>query len=126
MTKTNAGILGMIFLLGSVGCGANNNRTTQSGTTRDAAVVREENRAMSTENWREVENFLAQRGYNPGRVDGVEDDQTRQAILNFQRGNKLKATGVLDNQTLLQMNKQGAKFTGSFGRQLETPNKFSE
>ena len=45
-----------------------------------------------------IQNALNRLGYNI-RVDGVFGDETRGAILNFQRANNLPVTGVIDNIT---------------------------
>ena len=45
-----------------------------------------------------IQNALNRLGYNI-RVDGVFGDETRGAILNFQRANNLPVTGVVDNIT---------------------------
>ena len=46
-----------------------------------------------------LQDRLEARGYDPGRVDGIADDQTRQALLAFQMSRGLPATGMLDEPT---------------------------
>lgn len=46
-----------------------------------------------------LEEALAQRGYDPGRVDGVIDNETRAAIQEFQDDHELAATGIIDEET---------------------------
>jgi peptidoglycan hydrolase-like protein with peptidoglycan-binding domain len=48
---------------------------------------------------RKAEQALQANGYNPGRVDGVIDNQTHAAIRDFQVANSLPVTGSLDEQT---------------------------
>ena len=91
---------------------------TMSAAGRDPAIVREEERSLSAQNWREVHVFLTRKGYNPGAIDGMAKDTTRQAIMEFQRRNKFAVTGLLDNQTLFEMQKNGAAFTGALGGSL--------
>jgi len=43
---------------------------------------------------REVQQILAQLGYNPGPADGVYGGKTRLAIQDFQRKNSLEADGL--------------------------------
>lgn len=136
MRKTKAVVLGSIFVLSAVGCGGTNRDTrsnamgssiatspatapaTTSAAGRDPAVVRGEEQSLSQQNWREVKSFLSQKGYNPGVIDGGANDQTRQAIMEFQRRNRFAATGLLDSQTLIAMEKNGAGFTGGLGGSL--------
>ena len=134
MKKTKAVVLGSIFLVSAIGCSTDRDMQTRTGTGvapapatattsaagRDRAVVREEERSLSKQNWQEVESFLSKKGFNPGPVDGVASSETRDAIRDFQRRYKIAATGLLDNQTLLYMEKDGAAFTGSLGSSLRT------
>jgi peptidoglycan hydrolase-like protein with peptidoglycan-binding domain len=46
-----------------------------------------------------VEHALAANGYDPGRVDGVIDGDTRAAIREFQRDRDLAVTGAIDHDT---------------------------
>ena len=50
-----------------------------------------------------VENHLQGLGMNPGPVDGVFDDQARQAIRRYQNENGLQVTGYLDERTAAQL-----------------------
>jgi carboxyl-terminal processing protease len=42
-------------------------------------------------------------GYNPGKVDGFFDQETKLAVVKFQRDQKLKGTGVLEGQTTIRL-----------------------
>ncbi len=46
-----------------------------------------------------MEQALADSGYDPGPVDGVIDDQTRDALREFQEDRELVATGIVDRET---------------------------
>ena len=47
----------------------------------------------------DIEESLAANGYDPGRVDGMMDSDTRSAISEFQRDNDLAVTGIIDPET---------------------------
>ena len=46
-----------------------------------------------------VEDALADNGYDPGRIDGIIDSETRAAIREFQRDRDLAVTGTMDRET---------------------------
>jgi peptidoglycan hydrolase-like protein with peptidoglycan-binding domain len=46
-----------------------------------------------------LEEALAQRGYDPGPVDGMIDNDTRAAIQEFQDDHQLAVTGIIDQKT---------------------------
>ena len=46
-----------------------------------------------------VEDALADNGYDPGRIDGIIDSDTRAAIREFQRDRDLAVTGTMDRET---------------------------
>lgn len=56
--------------------------------------------AVSPDLVRNVQRTLSQRGYDAGPADGVYGQSTQQALRNFQRDQKLNASGQLDSQTL--------------------------
>jgi len=47
-----------------------------------------------------AEQALTKFGYNPGNADGTYDENTRAAVMNFQKERGLRATGELDAATL--------------------------
>ncbi len=47
-----------------------------------------------------IENRLKSAGFNPGRVDGVFDSDTRRAIKKFQKNRGLNRTGYIDAATV--------------------------
>jgi peptidoglycan hydrolase-like protein with peptidoglycan-binding domain len=65
---------------------------------------------LSKNDIRKVEEALKSKGHNPGRVDGVMDNDTRAAIRAFQKDNNLSQTGTVDGET-------AAKLGVSFGQQ---------
>ncbi len=50
-----------------------------------------------------AEQMLKQLGYNPGKVDGLYDQDTELAVVQFQRDQKLKGSGVLHGETTLKL-----------------------
>jgi peptidoglycan hydrolase-like protein with peptidoglycan-binding domain len=54
---------------------------------------------LSKDAMRVVQQSLKSEGYDPGREDGVADDNTRQAIREFQQDKELAMTGVIDQRT---------------------------
>lgn len=50
-----------------------------------------------------IESRLAQMGFQPGRVDGQFDRDTRRAIARYQTRNNLPATGYLNEPTLARL-----------------------
>lgn len=70
---------------------------------------------ISAENIQEMQRVLRDQGYDPGRVDGTMDDQTRQALRRFQDVRNIPQTGRLDRDTVGQLEKAGAHFTGQLG-----------
>lgn len=59
--------------------------------------------ALSPELVRNIQRSLNQRGYQAGPVDGVYGEATQQALGNFQRDQRLTASGQLDGQTLASL-----------------------
>jgi peptidoglycan hydrolase-like protein with peptidoglycan-binding domain len=58
---------------------------------------------LSKEDIRKVEQALQSKGHNPGRVDGVMDNDTRAAIRAFQKQNNLSQTGTVDPETAAKL-----------------------
>lgn len=54
---------------------------------------------MSRRQVRNVQEALKDEGYDPGREDGVMDNETRAAIRDFQKDNQLVITGTVDEPT---------------------------
>lgn len=66
----------------------------------DPAVVRspfewELALALTREDWRSIEVWLASFGYSPGAEDGIVDQQTRTAVRAAQRDNGMEVTGYV-------------------------------
>lgn len=54
---------------------------------------------VSADDIRKAEEALQAKGLNPGPVDGKLDNQTQNALREFQKQNNLPVTGSLDSQT---------------------------
>jgi peptidoglycan hydrolase-like protein with peptidoglycan-binding domain len=54
---------------------------------------------LSKNDMRAVEEALRAKGYKPGKIDGVADDEARAAIRAFQKDNSLSVTGMVDQKT---------------------------
>jgi peptidoglycan hydrolase-like protein with peptidoglycan-binding domain len=54
---------------------------------------------------RQVQRALTAKGFDPGPIDGVVGPITRGAVRKFQDRFGMKATGEIDNQTLLALGK---------------------
>ncbi len=76
------------------------------GVTNNAsgASSRGSGYAQNRNSTRQIQQALAQRGYNPGPTDGVMGPQTRSAITQFQRDNNMQATGRADAQLANALN----------------------
>jgi hypothetical protein len=71
-----------------------------SGIQTAASAGQEKSAAkMSNADMRKVEEALKAKGYDPGAIDGEMDAQTRQALRDFQKKNKLTETGTVDQAT---------------------------
>ncbi len=51
----------------------------------------------------QIEQRLTSLGYNPGKVDGVYDEQSRKALEGFQGARDIVITGIPDQQTLFAL-----------------------
>ena len=54
---------------------------------------------LSKNDMRAVEEALQTKGYKPGKIDGIADDETRAAIRAFQKDNGLTMSGMVDQKT---------------------------
>ena len=52
---------------------------------------------------RAVETRLSQLGFDPGPVDGTFDDRTRAALLRYQQGAGLPASGYVNQITAVRL-----------------------
>src|SRR4030095_4895489 len=72
---------------------------------------------LSKNDMRAVEEALQSKGYKPGKIDGVADDEARKAIRAFQKDHSLSMTGIVDQKTATRRgvrisSKSGGSSTG--------------
>lgn len=79
----------------------NDSRPTGDDSTLAPRVpgVTEDMQQISRSQALQLEQVLADNGYDPGPVDGIVDRQTRSAIEDFQQDHQLAATGIIDPNT---------------------------
>jgi peptidoglycan hydrolase-like protein with peptidoglycan-binding domain len=58
---------------------------------------------LNTEGVRKVQQALQKKGINPGPIDGVYGQLTKEAVRSFQDRYGIKATGEVNNQTLFAL-----------------------
>ena len=58
---------------------------------------------------RELQQMLKQKGYDPGPVDGVMGNKTRNAIRNYERDNNLPVTGKKSEDLMIELGGNTAK-----------------
>jgi peptidoglycan hydrolase-like protein with peptidoglycan-binding domain len=68
---------------------------------------------LSKNDMRAVEEALQTKGYKPGKIDGVADDEARAAIRAFQQDNGFSVTGMIDQKTADRL---GVKISSKSGR----------
>jgi hypothetical protein len=89
------------LLFGLLLCGCSHQETTAPRTT-DYLSVKTGKRAWPIQDPALVltlEERLSAQGYDPGPIDGVADERTRQALRAYQRSQGLEPTAVLDHDT---------------------------
>jgi peptidoglycan hydrolase-like protein with peptidoglycan-binding domain len=59
---------------------------------------------------REAQRALRELGYEPGPADGVVGPRTREALLKYQRSERIAATGRLDPETMVRLDIQKRLF----------------
>lgn len=83
---------------------------------------------FSSEEIKQVQQALKDRGHDPGSATGVINDDTRQAIRDFQKANDLSVTGTLDRETAQKLGVSvgessigGGTMPGSSGSESRSP-----
>ena len=75
------------------------NSDDQSMAPGVPGVTEQNNTDISPQGVHDLQAALQSEGYDPGRADGVMDENTRAAIRDFQRDNNLVVTGSVDEKT---------------------------
>jgi len=76
---------------------------TQARANGDATAADSRTRTNAAANATQLQaaqHALERAGYHPGNATGAMDPPTRDALVQFQRANGLRATGDLDSQTM--------------------------
>jgi hypothetical protein len=82
--------------------GQKSSSDVQDPTSGDGTMV-PATAALSPEQVRRVQQRLVEVGHDPGTVDGVMGEKTRQALRSFQQTRGLESTGEPDGQTLAEL-----------------------
>jgi hypothetical protein len=90
--------------------------TGMSGTHSGTRGSRYGAAAMDSQTVRQVQQALADKGHNPGPIDGVMGPRTQAALKKYQQQNNLSGASGLDQQTLDSLGVQASAATGSSGR----------
>ena len=56
-------------------------------------------RQTSSDETRQIQQALKDKGHDPGEIDGIMGSKTRAALRDFQKANGLQASGTLDGET---------------------------
>jgi peptidoglycan hydrolase-like protein with peptidoglycan-binding domain len=85
-----------------------NNRQIQQDRTNDANRKQWSNQTISKDRVRQVQTSLKEHGFDPGPIDGVMGPKTMMALRNFQSGQGLTSSGMIDEPTMnaLEINSQ--------------------
>lgn len=94
----------VLFTVGSivVSLGSAGGLTGVPGPTHAASAPRAE--ATSEPRFiRGAQRALAELGYQPGPIDGVVGRRTRDALVRYQRAQRIPVTGYLDAETMVRL-----------------------
>jgi len=82
------------------------------GVTADATTVaaRPGTPPLAPRYVREAQRALRDLGYEPGPVDGIVGPKTREALVRYQRSEKIAVTGRLDPETMVRLDIQKRVF----------------
>ena len=120
MRRFSGIVIASVFTFGAAGQCLAVSRDERVNPTVPSAAEANQLAFLGRDNIKEAERVLRRSGYNPGPIDGVVEDQTRQALRDFQRSNSLSVTGVLDDQTIDKLVERGARYTGALSAMRES------
>ncbi|MBC7951647.1 MAG: peptidoglycan-binding protein [Rhodospirillaceae bacterium] len=86
--------------------------SAQPSTQASRSAAAAEQQAVAPDMVRDIQRTLGAKGYDAGAPDGIYGSSTEQALRNFQRDQKLNATGQLDTQTLAALGLTGEAQAG--------------
>lgn len=58
---------------------------------------------MAARDWKSIQRKLQSLGFDPGPIDGVPGQQTKQAVIRFQKSKRLVQDGIVGNKTYLAL-----------------------
>ncbi len=93
----------VIFLIAVVTCSCAtfiSSRVKANSQIEQTAII---NAKSSSQDIKLVQQKLKNWGYYTGSVDGIYGTKTKNAVIKFQRNNKLTVDGIIGNQTLKAM-----------------------
>jgi lipid-binding SYLF domain-containing protein/osmotically-inducible protein OsmY len=87
--------------------------------SRTAAAPARQQRATSSDDVKQSQEALRDKGYDPGPIDGVLGPRTRAALRSYQQAENLAVTGRLDPETTAKLG--GVSQTGPVDREPTSP-----
>ena len=69
----------------------------------------------SSDETKQIQQALKDKGHDPGRIDGIMGSKTRAALRDFQKENGLQASGTLDDETASALGVTAASESSSKG-----------
>jgi len=96
MNATNAALL--LWMVAVLPAAAQQAATQPVSQLNMDAVPR-----LNTESIAKVQQLLKDKGFDPGRFDGIAGPLTRGAVSSFQEKYGIKIRGEIDNQTLFSL-----------------------
>ena len=86
---------------------ASNSPATKKGSptkrTSSSRSYRYPQRAPTRDRYKQIQTALAERGYNPGPIDGRWGSRTSAALKRFEKDHNLPADGKLDSLALITL-----------------------
>jgi len=74
-----------------------------AGSEPARTVYRNPQRAPTAERYKQIQQALKDKGYNPGPIDGRWGSKTSEALRRFERDHELPADGKLDSLVLIML-----------------------
>ena len=84
-------------------CTSSGDVSDANATTTAMSVASRGKRYARTPSTLAIEQRLAERGFDPGPIDGIFDEATRRALMRFQIQAGLPSTGFPDSETVRRL-----------------------
>ena len=90
---------------------------TSQGDHQGAGETQKIQRGMdlSLEEIKQIQQALKEKGHEPGSAKGVMNAETREAIREFQKANKLSVTGTVDEETAQKLGAPRSEYKSGGG-----------